>query len=570
MRYLVLACDFDETLARGGRVAPETVAALERLIASGRKMMLVSGRELDDLLRIFPEAKLCARIVAENGALIYNPATREKKPHGDPPPDQFIRALQQKKIEPLAVGHVIVATMQPHESAVLSTIRDLGLELQVIFNKGAVMILPAGVNKASGLARALQDVCISPHNVVAVGDAENDHALLKLAECAVAVANALPTLKERADFVTESENGRGVIELIDELVNEDLKSRSDRLRRHEILLGHRESGDEVRICPYGVNLLITGPSGAGKSTVTTAFLERLKDQGYQFCVIDPEGDYESFEGAVAVGTEKQPPNIEEVMRLLRNHQENAVVNLTGVRLKDRPRFFLALLPRLQDLRAQLGHPHWIIVDETHHVLPASWEAAPQALPKEFDRFAFITIHPHSVAPQAIASVNTVIAVGDKADEALAQVGKLVDQTPPAMSPFKLDQGEIAIWMREMKEPPFKVRILPGQTERRRHFRKYAEGDLGPDRSFYFHGPQRKLKLKAPNLLTFMQLGEGVDDETWEYHLKKGDYSRWFRNAIKDEDLAAVAENMERENGVSPEESRKAIREAIEQKYTIEG
>ena len=570
MRYLVLACDFDETLARGGRVAPETVAALERLIASGRKMMLVSGRELDDLLRIFPEAKLCARIVAENGALIYNPATREKKPHGDPPPDQFIRALQQKKIEPLAVGHVIVATMQPHESAVLSTIRDLGLELQVIFNKGAVMILPAGVNKASGLARALQDVCISPHNVVAVGDAENDHALLKLAECAVAVANALPTLKERADFVTESENGRGVIELIDELVNEDLKSRSDRLRRHEILLGHRESGDEVRICPYGVNLLITGPSGAGKSTVTTAFLERLKDQGYQFCVIDPEGDYESFEGAVAVGTEKQPPNIEEVMRLLRNSQENAVVNLTGVRLKDRPRFFLALLPRLQDLRTQLGHPHWIIVDETHHVLPASWEAAPQALPKEFDRFAFITIHPHSVAPQAIASVNTVIAVGDKADEALAQVGKLVDQTPPAMSPFKLDQGEIAIWMREMKEPPFKVRILPGQTERRRHFRKYAEGDLGPDRSFYFHGPQRKLKLKAPNLITFMQLGEGVDDETWEYHLKKGDYSRWFRNAIKDEDLAAVAENMERENGVSPEESRKAIREAIEQKYTIEG
>jgi len=570
MRYLVLACDFDETLARGGRVAPETVAALERLIASGRKMMLVSGRELDDLLRIFPEAKLCARIVAENGALIYNPATREKKPHGDPPPDQFIRALQQKKIEPLAVGHVIVATMQPHESAVLSTIRDLGLELQVIFNKGAVMILPAGVNKASGLARALQDVCISPHNVVAVGDAENDHALLKLAECAVAVANALPTLKERADFVTESENGRGVIELIDELVNEDLKSRSDRLRRHEILLGHRESGDEVRICPYGVNLLITGPSGAGKSTVTTAFLERLKDQGYQFCVIDPEGDYESFEGAVAVGTEKQPPNIEEVMRLLRNSQENAVVNLTGVRLKDRPRFFLALLPRLQDLRTQLGHPHWIIVDETHHVLPASWEAAPQALPKEFDRFAFITIHPHSVAPQAIASVNTVIAVGEKADEALAQVGKLVDQTPPAMSPFKLDQGEIAIWMREMKEPPFKVRILPGQTERRRHFRKYAEGDLGPDRSFYFHGPQRKLKLKAPNLLTFMQLGEGVDDETWEYHLKKGDYSRWFRNAIKDEDLAAVAENMERENGVSPEESRKAIREAIEQKYTIEG
>jgi hydroxymethylpyrimidine pyrophosphatase-like HAD family hydrolase/GTPase SAR1 family protein len=569
LRYLVLACDFDETLARGGRVAPETVAALERLTASGRKLMLVSGRELDDILRIFPEAKLCARIVAENGALIYNPATREKKPNGDPPPDEFIRALQHKKVEPLAVGHVIVATVQPHETTVLSTIRDLGLELQVIFNKGAVMILPAGVNKASGLARALQDSCISPHNVAAIGDAENDHALLKLAECAVAVANALPTLKERADFVTQAENGRGVVELIDEIVSEDLKGRRDRLRRHEILLGHHEN-EEIRIRPYGINLLVTGPSGSGKSTVTTAFLERLKDQGYQFCVIDPEGDYESFEGAVAVGNEKQPPNIDEVMRLLKNPQESVVVNLIGVRLKDRPRFFLALLPRLQEMRAQLGHPHWIVVDETHHVLPSSWEPAPQAMPTEFDRFVFITIHPHAVAPQAIASVNTVLAVGDKADETLANVGKLVGETPGRVAPAKLEPGELLLWTKKENSTPLKLRILPGQTERRRHFRKYAEGDLGPDRSFYFRGPQGKLKLQAQNLNMFTQLAEGVDDETWEHHLKNGDYARWFRTQIKDEDLASLAENLRSENGVSPDESRQAIRSAIEQKYTIEG
>jgi ABC-type phosphonate transport system ATPase subunit len=359
--------------------------------------------------------------------------------------------------------------VQPHETTVLSTIRDLGLELQVIFNKGAVMVLPAGVNKASGLARALRDICISPHNVAAVGDAENDHALLKLAECAVAVANALPTLKERADFITESENGRGVVELIDEIVKEDLKARSDRLRRHEILLGHRDGHEEVRLCPYGVNLLITGPSGSGKSTVTTAFLERLKEQGYQFCVIDPEGDYESFEGAVAIGTEKQPPNIDEIMRLLKNPQENVVVNLIGVRLKDRPRFFLALLPRLQEMRAQLGHPHWIIVDETHHVLPASWEAAPQALPTEFDRFVFITIHPHAVSPQAIRSVTTVIAIGDKADEGLTNVAKLLDETPAATPPVKLEPGEVLMWSKKADSAPVRVRIVPGQTERRRPF-----------------------------------------------------------------------------------------------------
>ena len=570
MRYLVLACDFDETLARGGRVAPETVAALGRLIASGRKLVVVTGRELDDLLRIFPEAKTCARIVAENGALLYNPGTREKKLLGDAPQDEFIRSLQQKKVEPLAVGNVIVATVQPHETAVLNAIRELGLELQVIFNKGAVMVLPAGVNKASGLARALQDICVSPHNLVAVGDAENDHALLKLAEFAAAVANALPTLKERADLVTESENGRGVIELVDEIVHDDLKARSARLKRHAILLGHGESGEEVRISPYGVNMLITGPSGSGKSTVTTAFLERLSDQDYQFCVVDPEGDYESFEGAVSVGTEKQTPNVDEVMRLLKNPQENVVVNLIGVRLKDRPRFFLALLPRLQEMRAQLGHPHWIVVDETHHVLPASWEPAPQALPTEFDRFVFITIHPHAVAPQAIGSVNTVLAVGDQADETLGNVGKLLGETPAAIAPVKLEQAEVLMWTKKANGAPLKVRILPGQTERRRHFRKYAEGDLGPDRSFYFRGPQGKLKLQAQNLNMFTQLAEGVDDETWEYHLKKGDYSHWFRTAIKDEELANLAEDLQRENGVAAEDSREMIRKAIDQKYTLAG
>jgi len=196
VRYLVLACDFDETLARGGRVAPETVAALARLIASGRKLVVVTGRELDDLLRIFPEAKTCARIVAENGALLYNPGTREKKLLGDAPQDEFIRSLQQKKVEPLAVGNVIVATVQPHETAVLNAIRELGLELQVIFNKGAVMVLPPGVNKASGLAAALAEMKLSPLNVVGIGDAENDHAFMRSCGLSVAVANALPAVKE--------------------------------------------------------------------------------------------------------------------------------------------------------------------------------------------------------------------------------------------------------------------------------------------------------------------------------------------------------------------------------------
>ena len=114
---------------------------------------------------------------------------------------------------PLESGHVIVATREPHEAAVIDVIRELGLELQVIFNKGAVMVLPSGVNKATGLAVALAEMNLSPHNVVAVGDAENDHALLGMCEAAVAVSNALPALLEQADLVTQNPAGQGVVEL---------------------------------------------------------------------------------------------------------------------------------------------------------------------------------------------------------------------------------------------------------------------------------------------------------------------------------------------------------------------
>lgn len=222
MRYLALACDYDGTLAKRGHVSEETVAGLEHFLASGRKLIMVTGRELDELLAIFPQVNLFERIVAENGALLYRPGTREEKLLGKPPPREFIQALQRRGVQPLSIGRVIVATWHPHETAVLEAIRELGLELQVIFNKDAVMVLPAGVNKATGLAAALGELALSAHHVVGVGDAENDHAFLSFCGCSAAVANALPTVKEMADLVTRGDHGQGVTELIDQIVTHDL------------------------------------------------------------------------------------------------------------------------------------------------------------------------------------------------------------------------------------------------------------------------------------------------------------------------------------------------------------
>ncbi|MEU3164376.1 RNA-guided endonuclease TnpB family protein [Streptosporangium sp. NPDC006930] len=125
-------------------------------------------------------------------------------------------------MEPLRVGSAIVATTEPHAETVLDTIRELGLEMQVIFNKGAVMVLPSGINKATGLTAALAELEMSAHSTIGVGDAENDHAFLPACECAVAVANALPAVKERCDLVTEGEHGAGVVELIDRILENDL------------------------------------------------------------------------------------------------------------------------------------------------------------------------------------------------------------------------------------------------------------------------------------------------------------------------------------------------------------
>jgi hydroxymethylpyrimidine pyrophosphatase-like HAD family hydrolase len=231
LRYLALAVDFDGTLAHDGIVGAEVIAALERLAATGRKLILVTGRELDQLLGIFPQITLFDRVVAENGALLYRPGSRERQLLTTGPTELFVAELRRRGVSPLAVGNSIVATVEPNEIIVLETISDLGLELQVTFNKGAVMILPAGVTKASGLLTALAELNLSRHNVVAIGDGENDHALLETAEYSAAVANALPLLREKADRVTSRTHGEGVIELIDDLISTDLAAAPTRRPR---------------------------------------------------------------------------------------------------------------------------------------------------------------------------------------------------------------------------------------------------------------------------------------------------------------------------------------------------
>lgn len=566
MRYLALACDYDGTLADNGRVSAETISALERFLASGRRLIMVTGRELEDLRSVFLRLDLFEWIVAENGAVLYSPGRNEEKILSAPPPEEFVNMLRRRGVSPVSMGRAIVATWHPHEAVVLETIREMGLELQVIFNKDAVMVLPTGVNKATGMAAALAEMGLSRHNVVGVGDAENDHAFLQSCECAVAVANALPSVKERADLVTAGDHGTGVRELIDRIIATDLSSLEGKLHRHRLVLGTARDGSDVAIAPYHVNVLIAGPSGSGKSTVATALLERLADHGYQFCVIDPEGDYDDLENAVAVGSSRAGPDVEQVLQLLAKPSENVTVNLVGLPLADRPSWFLGIFPRLQEMRARTGHPHWLLLDEAHHLLPASWQRGEMALTQELDRLLLITVHPNQVAPSVVRAVQTLIAVGPAPAETIEQFCAAAGACPSEIGDVKPSDDAVVLWSRGGL--PVAVRVKPAQMERRRHIRKYAEGELSPEKSFYFRGADGKLNLRAQNLILFNQLAEGVDDATWLHHLHRHDYSGWFRDKIKDGDLAAAAEQIESDKSLSPQESRQRIKAAIERYYTL--
>jgi len=567
MRYHALACDYDGTLARGGVVAETTRSALERLRGSGRRLVLVTGRMLDDLLAIFPEATRFDRIVAENGGVLHRPDTRETRALGSAPDARLVAALREKGVTPLAVGEVMIATWEPWEGSVLEAIRERGLELQVTFNKGAVMILPAGINKQSGLAAALAELGISLRNTVGIGDAENDHAFLSACECSVAVANALPTVKEHADWITRRDHGAGVEELIDRLLESDLRELEPRLLRHQVPLGRAADGRALALPGHGANVLIAGASGSGKSTFATGLLERLRDRGAQLLVIDPEGDYQEIAGLTAVGSRERPPDTEELLGFLEPPAQNAAVNLLGLPVESRPGFFARLWPRIQELRRKSGRPHWVLVDEAHHLVPRERDPAWLGGADDEGNVLWVTVHPDHLARSVAQACGYVVAIGRSPREVLAGVAAARGVRAPEIPLAPLERGEAILWLPDDAEPPLRFRSLPTRAERRRHVRKYAQGELAEEQSFYFRGPHGKLKLRASNLMVFLQLADGVDDDTWLHHLRRGEYSRWFRDSIKDEELADEATVAER-RGADPASSRALIRAAIESRYTL--
>lgn len=564
MHYHILTVDYDGTLAKDNHVPSYIILALAKLKATGRKLVLATGRVLEDLLEIFPQHVLFDRIVAENGAVLYIPATKEIRLLAEKPPQELIGFMKDKHV-PLSTGHVIVSTWEPHQQQALDAVRLLGIEYQLIFNKGAVMILPPGINKASGLLEALRDLGVSSHNNVVIGDAENDHAMLMTAEFSAAVANALPKIKSTVDWISVKSYGDGVEELIDLIIKDDLKDAGQHVRRHDLLLGTTANGNSFYADPKASCMLLSGTSSCGKTTIAAAMVEQLVQSHYQLCLIDPEGDYIDAAGVVNIGDSTQIPLIDNVIELLRQPMENVSVCLLAVPLAERPDFFKQLLAQVCALRQQKGHPHFLIMDEAHHLMPKEYSGEASHFFQEIDSFLAITTRCELLHPHFLKYVNTAMMMGTNSKDQMQSFLKTTDGNNPDGSDNSY--GNLLVW-RNNNNQLIRVKAVTPVRLLNRHKRKYATGDMAHN-SFYFRGWDCKLNLKAQNLFVFIQLGEGVDDETWLFHLHRHDYSNWFRNSIKNAELADHTEVIERES-FDAMLSRKEIFNLIRTYYTSHG
>ena len=412
MYLQVLALDVDGTLATHDHIANETWEALRAAQSAGISLILVTGRKLDSLAALGPFEELFEAIIAENGGLIFLPKSNiVLYPFGVLDPD-LLSELHQLEI-PIDQGKVLAATWTPHDREVMNLLATKQYSATLEYNKGAVMILPPGASKGTGLLVALRELGYSTHNVVACGDGENDISFFEQAEVAVAVANATAGLKKMADIVLEESNGAGVQSLIYDLLQDDFPAITCR-SSHQLVLGKTTEETPFCINPMDLtngNLLIFGSSGSGKSWLAGLLVEKLLAREYQICIVDPEGDYRgirAFPHSLVLGGKgtHQPP-VEEVITLLEYTDLSLILDLSLYTLSEKVSYVEKVLRGLKNLRSRRGKPHWLLIDEAHYFCSSEENSLAELIADEMEEggIGIVSYRPSQLDPRVLNSVH---------------------------------------------------------------------------------------------------------------------------------------------------------------------
>lgn len=465
MRYVALAAGFDGTLARNGRCDARCVAALRAIAASGRKLILVTRRELRDVLQIFPEAGVFDYLVTESGAVMHRTATRESTILAHAPPENFVQELRRRQVTPLTVGSSIITTASAYEDEVAATIRKLHLDCELVTNDDTLIILPGGVSKMlSGVRAALDELGLSAHNLVAIGNPASDLPLFDLAEHAVAVHGAEIPPRRPVERVTGDADDEDFIAFARELIETDLAAAPP---RHKIVLGQLENQQEATIQPMEASLLVCGPDGSGKAAMCHKLLDQLLNHHYQCCIIgvDLNGKHTLPAKIEVFGDAQQPPQMDDILSAMENPDNSIAVNLAALPVRQMPMFANTLLLQLQALHARIGRPHTIVVDDADCILGDSSAVRTAAVTMIYSSSA-----PAQIPCEILRSVQTVVALGS-ASSVLNEVCRATGQRPLALGEILLPADQALLWAQQADVPP--VRLHCSSV----HLGSAAHGDM---------------------------------------------------------------------------------------------
>lgn len=541
-RVRLVALDYDGTLTLGGRPDPRVLAAVRAVRERGIFVVLVTGRILRELRGEWPAVdEWFDGIVAENGCVLARGGTA--KPIAPEVAGSLAGLLAQRGVY-ARHGEVLSALRRADGPAALGAIAASGLDCQLVYNRDELMILPAGVSKGTGLRVLLDELGVSRHDAVGVGDAENDHALLEVCGLGVAVENAVPALKARADRVLTDPSPSGLVALLSSLARGEPVAPGT--GRYWLRLGVTPEGEPFSLPAAGYDLVVVGGTGAGKSYFAGLLAERWLAHDYSICVLDPEGDYGSLGElpcVLVVGGEEELPSAERLVKLLHHRGGSVVVDLSLLPREDREAYMVAALRRLYAERLATGVPHWIIVDEAHGV----FHAKHRELLGRDGGTCLVTYQPWGLASEILDASDLVVFLRGSFDDgppSFPDALGLPDELRQALvaEVRALGRGE-AVVLFGGATPGFTKIVLPRRAVGHvRHWHKYLHGYLPPRQHFFFRDGRGPTGRAAANLDDFFRELRRAPADVLRHHLGGGDFSRWLREVTRDIPLAnAVAE-----------------------------
>ncbi len=569
----VLACDFDGTTAIDGHLAPEVAPVLAAARSDGMAVLLVTGRVMEDLERAGVDLAMFDAVVAENGAVVWLPGRDRTLVLGAPPAESFLGRLRSAGIA-FQAGRVVVGTWEQHATQALALVRETGADLQLVFNRGAVMLLPSGVNKAVGVQRALDELRRSARNMIAFGDAENDLPLFSAAEVGVAARGSVPSITAVADDRLTHPGPVGLAQYVVRLMEH--RDHAPTPDRHRLVLGAGDDGTQALLPGDDVNVLVSGDPRSGKSWLAGLVAERIVAGGYRACIVDPEGDYCSLStlpGVVVLGRRIGLPKAADVPAVLSELGSSVVLSLTSLSQTEKCTYVCAAVDALAAERKRSGLPHWIVVDEAHYFFRESDDCCARLL-EGVGNVILVTYRPSMLPPSVHDAMGAYLITRTENDsERYFMEGVIGDRRPSGVRPAEALDGlekprAGLLWNDQAGAHWLAFRQATRDTAHVHHRRKYVEHDFADNRAFRFCNDNGAPRVVAHNVREFAAALGVVPIESIRRHLVAGDFSRWSRDVLGDADLAGGLAKLERTTIAGGEPSRQELVQHVRDRYVI--